>query len=70
MAKSKQQQLDDAVIAVVDAARNFTEGAATTVSCDYAASGEYTYRVTVPDSPLPVPGLARAPSEADLEASA
>ena len=59
MAKSNEQQLDEAVVAVVRAAQACADGKMQQLHISYQASGEYPYRIEVPDETLPLVGVGR-----------
>ena len=58
MATSMDQALDEAIVQVVKAAKEITNGTVRQVSVDCASSADYPYRVFVPDEQLPIVGLA------------
>lgn len=58
MAHSKEHKLEQAVLAVVEAAKDLTNGQATAVTVDLGGNAEYPFRVLVPDEQLPLIGQA------------
>jgi len=59
MAKSTEEQLEQAIGRAAELAEAWTDGKAESVTFDLAASGEVPFRVTVPDETLPLVGLVR-----------
>lgn len=57
--KSNEQRVDEAVVALVEAARAATDGNVTRVTVDIASAPEYPYRLDQPDVTYPLIGLAR-----------
>lgn len=68
MAKSNEQQFEEAAIQLARLAYTLTEGKVQSVSVDFQASGEYPWRIVVPDEGLPLAGLATDQSPPDPDA--
>lgn len=62
VAKSNEEHLDEAVLAVVDAAKRATKGKVTRITVDIASAAEYPYRLDEQDEQWGLVGLARPPS--------
>jgi hypothetical protein len=62
MLKSPEDDLQEAVRAIVESARAIYGSNLTRVTIDPSASGEAPFQVWLPDEPVPLSGIARAPS--------
>lgn len=66
MAKSNEDRLDEAVVAVVEAAGAITDGTLTTITIGFQASGQYPYQVEVLELQYPLVGVGRGQPSSDL----
>jgi hypothetical protein len=60
MAESAIDRLRSAVTTAIEAAQEIGEGNVTSLTVDHQASGEYPFRLFIPDEPVPFADVAYA----------
>lgn len=65
MEQGDEKRMNKVVNRLAAVTRDITDGQAASITVDFQASGEFPYRIVIPEEQYPVVGLARADEPTD-----